>query len=360
MNKIKICFVIPSLRAGGAERVMSFLAEHIDKKTFSSELLIIESEKDKSYEIKDIPITYLNKNRVRDGIWAIAKHLKRNKVDIAVSSMGHVNTLMAILSIFSNKTKFVGREAIVRSATNKVQGLPLYPTPLSKLIYKVQMRYLDAIICQSNDMRDDLYKNYGFPNDKLITLNNPITHQFRLKKNRKRNDIIQLITVGRFAIQKGHLRLLKALSRYNMPFHYTMIGSGEGHEKIFAFIDEHGLSDKITHVPFTDNVQQYLEKSDLYLLGSYVEGFPNSLLEACAVGTPVLAFKAPGGIDEIIIEGVNGYLADNEEDFLKKLEKSVKKEWVPEAISKSVTDRYSAEIILEKYKNFFLDLHSQN
>ena len=75
------------------------------------------------------------------------------------------------------------------------------------------------------------------------------------------------------------------------------------------------LSSKITHVPFTDKVPEYLKESDIFLQGSFVEGFPNALLESCAVGTPVIAFNALGGIDEIIQDGVNGFMVDNIDDL---------------------------------------------
>ena len=183
----------------------------------------------------------------------------------------------------------------------------------------------------------------------------PITRYIKKKKND--NTVIQFITIGRLVEQKGHLRILKALSQYRSAFHYTIIGDGNQKENILSWIKENGLEDQITHIPFTKDVQSYLNTSDLYLQGSYVEGFPNALLEACAVGTPALVFDAPGGINEIIIEGINGYIAKDEEDFLKKIKLCEEKDWSPVAINNSIVNRYSEEIILDKYESFFTELY---
>ena len=336
---------------------MSFIAEHIDPNRFDSQLLVIESAENKSYEISKIPVTFLNKKRVRDGFFQIISFLRSNDIKIAVSAIGHVNTLMAFVAFFLPKIKFVGRETIVKTALLKVKNKPIKRSFVSSLLSKIQIRNLDVLICQSDDMRNDLVKNFNYPIEKLVVLNNPITKGFHIKSKEESNAVIQLITIGRLVPQKGHLRILKVLTKFDIPYHYTIIGSGELKESLFQYVDKNGLKDNITHIPFTKDVQSYLEKSDLYLQGSFVEGFPNALLETCTVGTPVLAFDAPGGINEIIIDGVNGYIAVDEDDFLLKLYKCVKTEWSASKINESVTGRYSEEIILKKYEEFFLQLN---
>src|SRR5690606_663346 len=103
-------------------------------------------------------------------------------------------------------------------------------------------------------------------------------------------------------------------------FNYTLVGNGVDRDEIFAHAKNLGLTDNIKHIPFTNEVATYLKENDVFLQGSFVEGFPNALLESCAVGTPVIAFKAPGGIDEIIENGINGFIADDKDDFLAKLQ----------------------------------------
>ena len=345
--KPKICFVIPSLRAGGAERVMAFLAENIDRDKFSSELLVIGTEQNKSYDVNGVTVHFLNKARLRSAIYILFNYFKKNKKDIVISSLGHVNLAMASMSPFFRKTKFVGRETYVKTR----KGSPK-PSSFSLLLAKIQSKLLDAIICQSQDMYQDLLLNFKFDAKKLVVLNNPITKKTTLKEGFLSGPIKKFITIGRLVDQKGYPRILRALARYNEPFHYTIIGTGINEGKIYSIIRKNGLEDKITHIPFTKDVQKYLAENDLYLQGSYVEGFPNALLESCSVGTPVLAFDAPGGINEIVQEGINGYIAKDEDDFLEKLKKATTQKWNVEKIGESVYSRYSKKIIVEKYEDF--------
>ena len=69
----------------------------------------------------------------------------------------------------------------------------------------------------------------------------------------------------------------------------------------------------------------YLNASDLYIMGSYKEGWPTALMEAVACGVPVCATEF-SSVDEIIIEGVNGYISRNrsEEQFSDAMAKAVK------------------------------------
>lgn len=350
-KRINVVFIIPSLRAGGAERVMSYISMHLNKEEFASQLLVIGSKEDQAYEIKGIPVKFLNKRRVRDGVFDIAKFLNVNKIDIAVSAMSHVNTVMAFLGIFFRKTKFVGRETIVKSQRHNYQGHEKKRTWHTKLLSK----YLDKIICQSDDMKIDMIKNYDYPSDKIVVINNPVRNEFKLKMSRS-NKKKELITIGRLSKQKGYLRILEALRHVSIPYHYTIIGEGKERESIQQYIKDNKMENSISHIPFSNKIAEYLSNSDLYLQGSYVEGFPNALLESCAVGTPAVVFKALGGINEILVEGVNGYIANDADDFLKKLNIAFQTEWDASIVRDSVVSKYSQEIILQNYEKLFKEL----
>mgnify|MGYP000064476028 CR=1 FL=1 len=86
----------------------------------------------------------------------------------------------------------------------------------------------------------------------------------------------------------------------NLNRPYLIAEIGGNHEGDFEKAKELSLIQFIKHIPFTSNVNDYIAENDMFLQGSYVEGFPNALLESCVVGTPVLAFNVPGGTKEII------------------------------------------------------------
>lgn len=355
-KKIKVTFVIPSLRPGGAERVMSYVAQNLDSNIFNVTLLVIGYNKNTSYEIKGIDLVFLNKSRVLASFWSVFKYLYKAKPDVVISAISHVNTLMGIHSLWFRKIKFIGREVNVLSVLDNVQGpIRKYPFSLSR-ITKSSYKQLDIVLCQSLDMANDMMKFYDVPKHKIRIINNPISDLFITKESEPKNNILKFITVGSLVKRKGHDRLLRVLSRFNKPFEYYVLGDGAQANDFFQLAESLNLTKNIKHIPFTKNVSKYLNESNVFLQGSYVEGFPNALLESCATGTPVLAFDALGGINEIIEEGINGFIAKDETDFLMKLNKIVERKWNPAEVSNSVIKKYNKQKILKEYQNLFIEL----
>jgi glycosyltransferase involved in cell wall biosynthesis len=359
-NKIKVFFIIPTLFAGGAERVMSFVSQNLDKEKFDVTLIVIGYEKDGKYDISGITVKYLNKKRVLNSFFSLKKLLREEKPNIVVSAITHLNIFMGFISVLFPKIKFIGRHTIVTiedenfKKENKKSFLKNIEYTIRKP-FSFGYKLLDIIICQSKDMYNEMKDKSNMPEHKLKIINNPITDNFKLKsQNTEGADVIKYITVARISKNKGHKRIIMALAKLNFPYQYTIIGDGAEKNNLFNLIDELDLQDKIIYIPFTTEVSKYLSNSDVYLMGSYSEGLPNSLIESCSVGTPAIAFKAPGGLNEIIEEGVNGFLVNSEAEFLEKLNGS--QEWDPIEIRKSVYKKYNKDKIIDDYESMFLEI----
>jgi glycosyltransferase involved in cell wall biosynthesis len=203
-------------------------------------------------------------------------------------------------------------------------------------------------------MAEDLIHHYSVSKVKICVINNPISNLPHLKDKKLDTEITKFITVGRLTEIKGHQRLLKILSKLETPFTYTLIGDGSLKDEIFETAKQLKLTQHINHIPFTNKVDEYIAQHDIFLQGSYVEGFPNALLESCVVGTPVIAFNAPGGTKEIVENDVNGYLVDSEEEFLEKLKDT--RSWNPDSIRHSVVKKFNKEKILKQYEDLFLSI----
>jgi glycosyltransferase involved in cell wall biosynthesis len=350
-TKIKIMFILPSLSAGGAERVISFVSQNIDKEKFQAHLVVAGYKKDAVYDVNNIKVTYLNKSRILTALPSIITSIVKQKPNIVVSSIAHVNTAMAMLSPFFKRTKFIGREATVLSKRNNETKIRKW-SPFRLL--PNGFKNLDALICQSQDMAEDMITNFNIPKSKISVINNPISNLPPVKPAISTSDVKKFITVGRLTEVKGHIRLLEILSKLDEPFTYTIIGDGGLKDAIFKKINELELTENIKHIPFTNKVNDFIAVHDLFLQGSYVEGFPNALLESCVVGTPVIAFKAPGGTKEIIEDGINGYLVETEVEYLQKLKET--KTWNPNEVRESVYKKFNKEVILKQYENLFTNV----
>jgi len=355
-KKIKITFVIPSLAAGGAERILSFVAKNLNKETFEATLLVVGFEKDTVYQVDDLHVVYLNKARVLKAIMAITKHLKKQKPDVVVSSIFHLNTIIAYISIAFPKIKFVAREANVLSVlAQHDRGNRLN---LSKKLIVKAYQLVDCLICQSKDMLEDMIANYGVLKSKTALINNPITTNTTPKtQGRDTSKPLQIITVGRLSKEKGHDRIIEVLSQLAFPFQYFMIGNGNEKENIVNLIRTKGIENQVTQIDYTKNVEEYLRKSDVFLLGSYSEGFPNALIESCVVGTPIIAFNAPGGINEIIVTGKNGFIVNTVEECVKELTKLNKHyTFSPKTVNQIVVSNFNSEKIINQYEELFIKL----
>jgi len=352
-NKIKITFIIHTLTAGGAQRVMSYLAKSLSKDKFDVTFVSIGYKKDNAYDLSGINQVYLNQERIMFSVIHIAKYLRVNKPDIVFSSIIHVNTLMAYISIFFPRIKFIIRVANVLSVLKNYsnQSKIYFPKITKVTAYKL----VDHLICQSEDMYDDMVNNFSVTKNKITLINNPITQDFKIKPNTyKGQEPIKFITIARLSKEKGHERLIQVLSELKFDFTYTIIGKGIEKKSIFRLIKSKGLQSKIKYIDYTKDIEHYLSLNDIYLQGSYVEGLPNAVIESCSVGTPVLAFNAPGGINEIIVDGVNGYVSNSELEYIQHLnELNQNFIFKPRKVSESVQSKYNSKKIIEKYEVMF-------
>ena len=357
MNNTKpnVIFILPSLAAGGAERVMSYIAQNIDNQKYNVILVVIGFEKDNAFDVNNIEILYLNKPRVVTSIVNCIFLFKRLKPKIVVSALSNLNSYMGFISALFPNCKFIGREVNIGSVLkdHPEKNNRYYPS----FINKIGNKGLDYIICQSEDMYNDALKNPNLKNCNLVVINNPITKSFKVKKSKTNQDVNRVhkfITVGSLELRKGHIRVLNVLSKLKgVNFQYTIIGKGSQKENILKKAAELNLKDKVRHIAFTNDVAKYLSESDVFLQGSFVEGFPNALIESCAVGTPAVVFDAPGGINEIIQDGINGYVVNSEEEYKNKILRAMSKEWNPKIIHNSVYKKYNSNTILKKYESLF-------
>lgn len=120
---------------------------------------------------------------------------------------------------------------------------------------------------------------------------------------------MQVIMVANFVPVKGHVTLVRALQRLirRRSLDCLLVGAGETEPAIRRLVQQDGLSQVVQFLGTRTDVPAILRQSDVCVVPSYWEGFGNVVLEAMAVGTPVVATRV-GGIPEIISDGNTGLL----------------------------------------------------
>lgn len=330
-SRIKILFLIPSLKGGGAERVIVNLVRHLDRSKFDLILAVVNMNS--AVYLEDLPsdvaLIDLGCTRVRFAIIKIIRLIWETRPNVVFSTLGHLNLMLAILKpLLPRSIRFLCRETTIVS-----EGLKSYSCPRCwTWAYKHFYSRFDRIICQSKYMQDDLIANFGAPPHKLVVINNPVDiNRVRdlaakpvatgMLKDDKH--IINLVSAGRMVKAKGFDLLIEALFLVANPsIHLALLGDGPLKEDLQALAKAHGLDGQIHFVGFQKNPYAFIAQADAYVLSSRYEGFPNVVLESLACCTPVIATPALGGTKEIL-EGLEGCL----------IAKSVSTEGLAEALS---------------------------
>jgi len=348
LEKPKILLITPSLNFGGAEKNIRLIAENLH----NNYEIILCIQKSAEYENKYVRIINLNKSRLVYSIVDIIKLIVVEKPKLLFSSSIQINIFLGLLKYFF-KVKTIIRETNIPSQRFKYSAKKI-PYFLRKYFLKKN----DAIICQSYDMYFDFIKHYKLKKSykkKIIIIPNPVTNtSFKNNCFDRENN---LITIGSLTSKKGHERVFKAIKDLDFDFKYNILGSGQLNESLHKLREEYGLANKICFNGQSENIYDYLSNAKLFLLGSYIEGFPNVLLESLSVGTPCLIFKdSLGGQKEIIIDGFNGYICKDIDDFREKIKISLNKTWNRKKISEDIKQRFALNLIIKKYDKLIYDV----
>lgn len=368
LEPIKILFITHSLGSGGAEKVFQLLMNNLDRSKFQVQCILINRVQHNAFLKDDIVLHELRASSTVKTIGKIRNVIKKRKPDLVVGTISPVNLLMPIIKISlpgKHRPLFINRESTLMSYLVEEGS---FKSVLIKTWTRLFYAHYARIICQSNDIGNDLINNFYVDKQKLTLINNPMEHSAIPKIRSGKNQRIKIITVGRLRPEKGYDRLLDIIkafdNRAKHDFLYHVVGdfpTPEIEGKIMGKVNDLGLMDRIVFHGHKDTPMDELHDSDLFLQGSYYEGFPNAVLESCAAGVPVVAYDVPGGTKEIIRDGFNGYLVEDNNivEFVDKMLLALEKQWNPLKMAEDVHQRFGQEKIVEQYQNLFLDVFFQ-
>ena len=320
MPRRKICFVLPSLNGGGAERAAVHIINGLDAGRWDRSMFLFAREGPYLAELlpsiriasADTPSRWRRWNAVRSFIAA-----ERPEI------------VMAFLSFFSVLSA-------ARAANAGAKVIFNLQTPMSEFLTDADYQWrqgghktafsavtrvgygaTDLIVATSQGVARDLTGAFGVDPDRIRVIPNPVDlDRVRAARGEAVDERLLppgdgplIVAAGRLADAKNYPLMIESFAalRQRLPARLCILGQGELEGQLRQLIAARGLTDSVRLAGFQSNPWKYIARADVFLLTSRYEGFGNVLIEAMACGVPVVATVSPGTAD-IVRDGVDGLL----------------------------------------------------
>lgn len=305
----RIAFYCSSLTRGGAERVFVNLAEYFTGKGYEV-FLITQYRLGDEYPtsagirrvISDLTPGETRSGRIRNFVnryRKLRRILKKIQPDIIFSCNGKNNFMALAAGMFCT-----GRTVVSVVADPKME----YYTPFMRFLAKNEFMLADGIVLQTEEAKAFFPKRIQKKSVILPNSLNPVFLKPRYEGIREK----EIVAVGRLDENKNHAMLCRAfagLAEEFPTYRVVIYGEGEKREELERLIASLHLENRVFLPGRTERVEDKIQKSSLFVMTSDTEGMPNALLEAMALGLPVISTDCPcGGPGEMIRHGENGYL----------------------------------------------------
>ncbi len=254
-------------------------------------------------------------DRVKNSFTLIRKKLKSLEPKWVFASIIRLNFIVALIKLsMPGRFKLVIRQPAMPA--NCLEAVKY--KKLNRIAYRSLYPVADHIICQSKDMQIEMISVLGLDKSKLLQIYNPRNEQYNLNLVKSvaspySEHKLNFLSIGRFEHQKGYDLLIPAFAKFcqdKPDVCLTILGDGPLRESLEFSIHANGLEGRVSLPGFIKEPMPYLYNASALVSSSRYEGLSNVVIESMSLGTPVVATRCPGGMSEIVQDGVNGYLSE--------------------------------------------------
>jgi glycosyltransferase involved in cell wall biosynthesis len=357
----KVTFLIHSLRWGGAEGVCINLANILAEQGWQVDLVVLHLNNSAYLHrlSNKINLVVLGVHHARYSGLALLKYIYQQKLKTVIVFNYELAVMLVMLrSVFRFKTRIIARNINTLSQIrNQAQGF--WKKYVVKPLIDSLFCKVDHVINQCQAMRKDLIALYPQLTEKSSVIYNPVAKHIEdyaeshnLSQVEKQN---YLLCVGRLEKQKAFHYVIEGFAGVANEFpnlRLKIVGQGSLEQELKQCALNLSVADRVDFDGFQRDMIPYYLYAKATLLTSLYEGFPNVLVESIMLGTPVIAFDCPSGPNEIVQEGINGFLIEHQdsENFKKKLVRLLSIKFDAENVKNTVKQNKVDEIVKQYTK----------
>ncbi|MEK6302025.1 MAG: glycosyltransferase family 4 protein [Acidobacteriota bacterium] len=314
---MRLTLVIHSLQGGGAERVMTTLANswaaaslQVTLLTFADSAMPLFYELDSRVDHISLNIAGHSTNKFAAAaknlhrVYRLRQAIRASHPDAVLSFMDNTNVLTLLA------TRSLGVRVVVAGRSDPKMN---DSGPIWSLLRRLTYPHADALVVQSTGAF-----NYFSPRvqSRTCIIPNPVLAPVENAGTAIRASYRPLVlAMGRMVEAKGFDLLLQAFAQVkdaHPEWRLAILGDGPLFSEMERLRNTLGLTDRVLLPGRVKNTQAYLNDADLFVMSSRYEGFPNALCEAMATGVAAISTDCPSGPREIIRNGVDGLLVPPE------------------------------------------------
>ena len=371
-KKIKILHLTKGTELYGAQRVILNLAENINSENFEALIAtLVNNRHGQGTFVEEIEnrgekaITIKCRKRIDiPALQALITILKNQHIDIL-----HCHELKSRLyGLIAARARNIPVVTTHHNWTGANRLVKIF-----ECLDALYIRFFDRIIAVSEELKLSMLK-FKIPAKRITVILNGINlkefqgDQKDITSLRKKIGIKvgeKIIgNVGRLSVEKGHklfLTTAELIKKEYPAIQFVIVGNGPLEGELKILVDKLGLKENVFFTGFCQDVQQIYSIMDIYLSTSVVEGTPMAMMEAMAMGVPVVATKV-GGVSGLLQQNQGGILLDNNEpekiadsviDLLKNPDKLAR---LAANAQKNIEENHSALQMVRQYENIYMNI----
>jgi glycosyltransferase involved in cell wall biosynthesis len=357
----RIALFLRYFGGGGADLAMAYLAQGFLDKGLKVDFLLSQSGGPHIWKIPaEARIVDLGGFGNFATLKGLSRYLKQEQPEALLSALHFNNEIAVVAKSWANvSTRIVVCEqnTLSKRANNETQFLKRITPFLAKITYP----WADNVIAVSRGVAQDLRQITGLPLEKFEVIYNPAVTTTLFEKSQEPLDHPWfapgeppvILGVGKLEAQKDFPTLIHAFAKVRKTQHARLVilgwGPDRNREELEALAQELGVDEDVSLLGYVNNPYAYMARSAVFALSSRWEGLPFVLVEAMALGIPVVSTDCESGPAEVLDHGRYGQLVpvgnsqtlgDAISNVLVQPPEPVDKEWLTQFTLEAITEQY--------------------